>query len=95
MPLPTTHKKCLIQLNTGLYLCYPNTERAIIYNYPSDEQDMRNDLNMTNGKLVGLTEEIDMYIHEHTKYTNKRDAPELMDELQLYIQGETAFNLGA
>jgi hypothetical protein len=56
---------------------------------------MRNDLNMTNGTLVGLTEEIDMYIHEHTKYTNKRDAPELMDELQLYIQGETAFNLGA
>lgn len=77
--------KCLIKLKNELYLCYPNSERAIIYHYPRDEVDMRNDLNTTNGTLVALTAEIDMYIHEHTKYSNKRDAPELIDELQLYI----------
>jgi len=95
MSLLTTHKKCLIQLNTGLYLCYPNSERAIIYNYPSDEQDMRNDLNMTNGKLVGLTEEIDMYVHDYTNYSNRRDMPELVDELQLFIDGDKAFPVGS
>ena len=56
---------------------------------------MRNDLNMTNGKLVGLTEEIDMYVHDYTKYSNRRDMPELVEELQLFIGGDKAFPVGA
>jgi hypothetical protein len=88
-----TQPKCLIKLSTGLYLCYPNTDRAIIYSFPTDEQDMRNDLNMTNGTLVSLTAELDMYIHDHNLYSNKRTTPELVEELLLYVQGNETFPL--
>jgi|11BtaG_2_1085332.scaffolds.fasta_scaffold09653_3 hypothetical protein len=67
------HKKFLLELPNGKYLCHSGSKQAIIYDKERDEDQLRFDLEMTNGHLVALGRPQWHEIYNGMKYSNSTD----------------------
>jgi len=75
------HKKFLLELPNGKYLCHSGSKQAIIYDLERDQDQLRFDLEMTNGYLVPLGRPQWHEIYNGMKYTNTTDNFDYMAEL--------------
>jgi hypothetical protein len=75
------HKKFLLELPNGKYLCHSGSREAIIYDRDRDQDQLRFDLDMTNGHLVALGKPQWHEIYNGMKYTNNTDNFDYMAEL--------------
>ena len=67
------HKKFLLELPNGKYLCHSGSREAIIYDRDRDQDQLRFDLDMTNGHLVALGKHQWHEIYNGMNYTNSTD----------------------
>jgi len=81
------HKYYLLQNEFKEYLCYPDSKQVIIYHHERDRQDMASDLWLTKSKVVAFTKARYLEVFVGMKYSNKDDAPALLEELRLEYEG--------
>lgn len=84
------HKKFLLELPNGKYLCHSGSKQAIIYDKERDQDQLRFDLEMTNGHLVALGRPQWHEIYNGMKYTNNTDNFDYLAELYEEFIGMSA-----
>jgi len=84
------HKKFLLELPNGKYLCHSGSKQAIIYDRDRDQDQLRFDLEMTNGHLVALGRPQWQEIYNGMKYSNNTDSFDYLAELYEEFIGMSA-----
>ena len=86
----TEHKKFLLELPNGKYLCHSGSKQAIIYDKNRDQDQLRFDLEMTNGHLKAFGKAQWQEIYNGMNYSNNTDSFDYLAEMYEEFIGMSA-----